>query len=722
MRRLRPTGSKEDHRNCILPGPACRRHSSLETREHGRSAFSEYAGGLPIHYNRGGEDGGIHRSVYPLCAAREYTGRNNPSADDGNDEVSTNVEVCFHPVGTDSQQTRRRTRGSSSGGEDSPGVTRCKPRLRSPGSEERGSFPNGAEWHTDVDDTIVLSTSRCKNISDLPLSKRFQCGTRDASRGRNSTVCHKRIQTLLRNLIGGARIGAGLPKNLASASDLLQYPLHLKKVHRLIWDDAETFILPEYIQAWSWARQCVCDERLLTAASPTQCNVREAFLSDEDIVQLLAFGIIEKCTTTPRNTCNVFSVLELDKNRRRMIIETLLNDFLLYAGEVVFPTLRELQLEIMNSEGAITFDFASFYNHFPIPSQVRDFFTFLHNGVVYQLMVIATGQRQCPAGAQALTASLTKQAIGTERCTGSAYIDNIRFCGSRDVLDRVFIRFVSLCKTLHITINDIDVDEVLIAPFSTCYDYLGVTFDHGNKTTQLTTKTRGKLWNILDELKSPALLTLRDVLRVFGNIVWAARVLSTPLAMTYHLIKFIRRRSSTHQLDQIVDVWISLVPRIERNITFLLFAAPHVIRANAIDRGITLFTDACLSGYGCVLFMEGSVHIVAGNFLQQESINILESRALRYGIGMLPYLQQLTAINIFVDNTSCAGAFKKGRCSNYIMNNLLSSFHSELVAKNFLATIHYVRSALNCADGPSRLFENVVLPSTTRISSWQEYI
>jgi len=506
-------------------------------------------------------------------------------------------------------------------------------------------------------------------------------------------------------------------------------PLHLKHVFRLDWEAAEAYVLPQHEESWAWGRRCCCDEELLISASPPQCVVREAALTATDIRRLLEFGIIERCSTAPRNTCNVFSVVEIGKSRRRMIIEPLLNDILLFAGEVCFPTLRELQLEILNSEGAAQLDFASFYNHFELPPNVRNFFTFMHEGTIYQLAVIATGQRQCPALAQALTASLTQKATsqvsGAEKVTGSAYIDNIRFCGNRIATQEVFEHFVAQCKTLNITINDLDTsDPCLQAPFCTSYEFLGIHFDHATKTTTLTEKTRNKLWDILPELKSPGTITLRNVLRFFGNIVWAARVLGTPLAMTYHLIKFIRRRSSTHDLDSVVDIWNSLLPRIERNITFLLFASPHIVRANAVDRQIVLYTDACPSGYGCVLFINGGIKIVAGNFTKVEHINVLEARALGYGIDLLPSHAHtaLTAIDIFIDNTSCLGAFKKGRSANFLINQMMPKFQSELFGKNYMATIHYVRSASNCADVPSRLFEDIELPSSIRVSTWQEYV
>lgn len=453
---------------------------------------------------------------------------------------------------------------------------------------------------------------------------------------------------------------------------------------------------------WIWARRCITDKSLLEAASPPSVKVREALLSREDILKLLKFGIIEECTSQPRNTCNVFSVIEELKNRRRMIIEPCINDILLYAGRVELPSLQQVAEEVGTSSHATLFDFASYYNHFPLPEEVRKYYTFSHEGRNYQLMVIATGQRQCPCASQALTRSLVKTAVKNhDSVTGSAYIDNVRFCGSDESLGVVVENFMSTCKKLNICIND---DDTIWN--ATRYVYLGICFDHETRTISLAEKTRTKLQDQSDRFDTCS--TLRDAMALLGILVWSLRVMCHPLAHAYLFIKFIRRRVASHELDEIAKVWPCLIQNVKTLIHDILQLPPRRILTNAIDAGIVLFTDACLSGFGCVMFHGENIHITAGPFYHRESINVLETRALLYGIQMLPSQSSLTRVQIYVDNTSAMGSFQKGRSNNYSMNCIIPEMVSILETKNYDASIQYVCSKLNLADHPSR--------------HWKEYI
>jgi len=509
----------------------------------------------------------------------------------------------------------------------------------------------------------------------------------------------ERAERLMRNILGSVFPSSTAP--VCTLQDLQKYPIHLKHSSRLNWDDAEKFIVPRLKESWSWARRCLTDVNLLQRASPkSQCIPCEASLAPDDIAKLLDLGIIEICDSTPLNTCNVFCVLETKLGpptilRRRMIIEPHVNDYLLYAGEIQFPTLHDIKVNTALTPGAIVVDFASYFNHFPLPEEARV------GDTIYQMCVIPTGQRQCPAAGECLTRSLVEHAIQRGQVRGSeielkqavhgdSYIDNVRFCGQEELARLTFDEFLKMCNELHIIINDIDLDENgkprdPDGLFLTSYPFLGTYLDHKNKTVSLSDKTILRLHRILAQVPvNNHLLTLRETLRFLGTFVWACRVMDIPLAQNYSLIKFLRRRVKEIRLDDPCYIWPSLIPTLIETARSILEVPPRrIVHQLMAQKEMTLFTDSCPQGFGCVLFRDSTIQILAGPWKYEEHINVLECRALREGIRMLPMMSTLTHVTILVDNTSTLGAFKKTRSSNFCMNWITADIHDLMRAKNF---------------------------------------
>lgn len=65
-----------------------------------------------------------------------------------------------------------------------------------------------------------------------------------------------------------------------------------------------------------------------------------------------------------------------------------------------------------------------------------------------------------------------------------------------------------------------------------------------------------------------------------------------------------------------------------------------------------------------------------------------------------------------VDNTSTLGAIAKGRSSSWAMNITCRKIAHALLASDITQLSHWIPSALNLADGPSRTFENVASKSS----------
>jgi len=119
-----------------------------------------------------------------------------------------------------------------------------------------------------------------------------------------------------------------------------------------------------------------------------------------------------------------------------------------------------------------TFDFSVFYNQFEIGENMCNFYAFkARDGQTYRLKVIATGQRHCPAMAQALASSIAERV--KEQAPGIltfAYIDNFLLAGkARKLVDLATSVFLQICRDCNITV------EVEL-PTCTRVTYLGVVY------------------------------------------------------------------------------------------------------------------------------------------------------------------------------------------------------------------------------------------------------
>ena len=169
-------------------------------------------------------------------------------------------------------------------------------------------------------------------------------------------------------------------------------PLHLKQLpRRADWERCAECIIPELRNTWEYARACLTDAAFIRRQTQGHCppQLSEALLSKEDIKRFIGHGIIEENVGEVLGTCRVFSVLELTKARRRMIVEPWLNEILTDAGVVKLPQLQEV-IDMASLAGAATLDFMAYYNQFALPEDCRSYYCFSFDGVAYIMCVIAT--------------------------------------------------------------------------------------------------------------------------------------------------------------------------------------------------------------------------------------------------------------------------------------------------------------------------------------------
>ena len=498
-------------------------------------------------------------------------------------------------------------------------------------------------------------------------------------------------------------------------------PLHLKTLPEINMTKATEIISPELRTAWDaacaemfslenlecWAARGWLGEPKLADAS--------ASLTMEDIHTLLGFGYIEKIDfASTRGYVRAATVMEkqIDRNlytRRRFLAEPFVNHYRDFKEMTLLPTLEE-QMQAVRAEGAILTDFAQFYRQFRLPTEVRKYYTFSHEGLWFQITSVPTGGRACPALAQALTQSIARavadwinkggHTYGTIEVT--AYIDNIRFTGSYDSCVKCLEKLKEISSELNVTI-----DEKQTSEYAQSYEFLGINYNHTDKTISCGDRTLKKLLWMESDWADWRNWTLRLAMRAIGFMIWENRIIGIGLCEFYTTIKFLRRRASSTKLDEPCHLWNSAAQQLWSWWRIAVQKRTRHWNTSTCQQKATLYTDAALSGYGVVLQdADGNVHIIAARWRKLENIMILEARALLKGLSFtsekMGDMAEKTCLVVKIDNTSVIASCEKQLSANFILNKIVRDVQKE--CKKFgLTDISYIRTSDNPADLPSRI-------------------
>jgi hypothetical protein len=506
-------------------------------------------------------------------------------------------------------------------------------------------------------------------------------------------------------------------------------PIHLKVTGRVVKARADRFIHPDYEHMWNegWRILCMESPGLVAEAAAHQSLVcrlsdAEARLEPCHIEALLSAYAIEPTQVNKvRGTVNVFLVPEVEKGRCRLISEPHTNA--LEGSRPIEPMLDLCGPEFLcdcDADGGIQDDFPWFYGQFEIPDHARDWYCFSYRGLWYRMVIIPTGGRVEPNIAHALTVSLARRAADVVNDPNAprvvregAYIDNVAFKGGELGATSAMLSFRRLAMEAGVTISD-------VSPcWTTAYDFLGVRIDHVSKTVALTSKTLAKLNQIAEVLANrPGEVTLGMLLRFLGLWVWGASVLGQIKASWYPLLKFVRRRVNSLQLEQYVRWWSSAFAAAVTITDLLASNPPRLCTAPA--HGITAFSDASLVGWGVVIISPCSVTVRAGKWHRVEHIAALEARAFLRTVQALPRQEVRHFLRMMVDNTTVAGSIRRTRSTNFVVNKVVGEALSLAKEKGYVVEVEYVESINNIADDPSRCGCSVYFNAPCNIGAVEE--
>jgi hypothetical protein len=243
---------------------------------------------------------------------------------------------------------------------------------------------------------------------------------------------------------------------------------------------------------------------------------------------------------------NVFTVLELAKERRRIIIEPLINDLiqksdlLTHQGEIALLQKAEARA-IAAMPFVAVLDASAFFDQFPVHNEVAPFFAFRlpnrHACRNIAASVLPMGFKPSVDIAQAAALALLDfKHVGTTR--SGAYVDNFIFGAesSSDLTESVKI-FLERCAHVGVVINDKPEDPASIVLTATdSFDFLGERYEPGPAGTRvrtLTASTREKLGaarTLISVWQKRGQIPRRMAAALFGILFYASPIMEVILA------------------------------------------------------------------------------------------------------------------------------------------------------------------------------------------------
>lgn len=481
-----------------------------------------------------------------------------------------------------------------------------------------------------------------------------------------------------------------------------QFPLHRKPVLASIrYQDIlrECNALSCYdtlAEAYRWLYDPTKYEQLTQGPTPTFLpHESKLRLQSTDVDAWIADGKVTKFEGTPRSFVHVFSVIEIEKLRRRGICEPYINLLIKRAhlAGIKLPSRRTIRRMLHQSQKATPIDAAAFYDQFPLHKDVQGYFVFEYLGEMYSFTVLPMGFRPSADIAQ-LTAMAVLQL--TEQSHATAYIDNFIFTGPEQESD--VTRFLNACKRFELHINEAPQwkwDESLS---KSAFDFIGEAYNLGNQTKSSTSKTKEKLKRARDILnRYNPLISAKTIASVFGILIYASPSHDISLASKFTPMRYLGHlgRATVDWNAPAIPIDRSTMTSLHRWLDELESIGPTPIHGPPPDEhDLEIQVDASAYGWGAVVISaDGGVSTLSEPWpkdFDASSSSIAEPQAAWMAICR-SVTSDTKRVLLRTDHLNLVHAFNRGHSHtpsyNACVEKVLRNFPTLFVDAQFIAGI-----------------------------------
>jgi len=464
-------------------------------------------------------------------------------------------------------------------------------------------------------------------------------------------------------------------------------------------------------------------------------SARDANVTAEDHVRMLASGKFAKFDGIARRMATVFTVPEHLKRRRRVIVwpaqlNTELQQFFAKFDIDIADGVMYAR-SLAPGQWAIARDLTKSFWQVPLAPEVQPFYAYRYGNELYCHTVLPMGVVFAPALMQCVTSLLAEH--GQTDVVTQVHIDNVRFVGPKESVEKANAFFAQRCVEANVTLGvevnkyhpaydenaPADCNPLLSQPHQ-IGEFCGTVADYSNATVRVADKIITKLRSDFQQCTAPG-GTIRDVQILFGRLFYASRVLRIGLAKYYFALKFYRRTMNrlAHSLDynEPIVMWDSARHLISKWVEEIAVNTPvrHLplsMTPAGMQRLVVLATDASTAGWGAVLCDESTGYVTStgGKWdtpRTSSEINSLEIDAINNGLeAFRECITDLapSAIIVLIDNTSAQAAVKKGYSPSEAMNaSVLRTLQTlGTLPRDLEVRTSYINTLENVADEASR--------------------
>ncbi len=454
---------------------------------------------------------------------------------------------------------------------------------------------------------------------------------------------------------------------------------------------------------WQWvdkeAKEAIYAEH--RRAKPNPCLERY-------VDKLLEAGILtHRARDRIKVFLSAFLIPKISKQRVRIIVNAIpTNELLVAIPKVVLPGMQTVDELVLANDFFVEYDGHSYYNQFGLGEAVRDFFGLRIGKQNYVWSTGPMGWAPMVFIGQCATEILCADDKDGTDVSKLVYIDNCMFWGKaskeKEVQDSQR-RFEARCAKANAKFS-------VTKKAGPTGDVLGLFVDCEKKTVRLQDKFVKKLIELKSNMacvfnEGVEGVTHRDIWKLFGSIMWGARI----LRIRYHSYPdfwfWIRRRAG--YLTRFPELWDKpcKMPRnaiedVKRLIEKMIENEPYCLLKHKPDASIDLYVDASGVGVGaCIPSAEAIMSDHLPRVKTKVSIAYYELYALVHGLKWARRrFPEVKNWSVFTDNTNVEAWVRKGVGPTYIHTKLLKELDS-LGA----FTLHRIASASNFADKPSRV-------------------
>ncbi len=364
-------------------------------------------------------------------------------------------------------------------------------------------------------------------------------------------------------------------------------------------------------------------------------------------------------------------------------------------------TLKSILTLITPGVFMMKLDIKDAYYSVPISEVDQKLLKFKINGVLYQFMGLPNGYT---SGPRKFT-KLLKPILATLRKRGislAAYLDDLIIFGRTYMKCwENFLHTIWLLLSLGFVIHP---DKTTFFP-CTCIEFLGFIINSESMTVELSKEKKLRICNLCEEIINSNNSSIRDIAKLLGK--FTSSFIGVPLGkLNYRYLERAKTNSLRYRKGNYEGrVWLTREALTEINWwrDNLMEASSPIIRGNP---RITLTTDASSFGWGAANKKTGT-----GGLLTEEEkefhINVLECKAVLFGLQALYGHVHNTYIKVLVDNTATVGAINKmGSSRSILLHEEVLKLWNWLLDKGNWIIASHIPGKLNVkADEESRKHE-----------------